>query len=80
MKKFGTRQEVWEEECTMTRGGLTKDDLVLSKSNRLVSKKKSIAARAAYQKFGFKKRQAAVPVQEEEPKKRRRRRKKKSDE
>ena len=73
MKRFGTRQEVWEGECTMTRGGLTKDDLILSKSNRLVSKKKSEAAKAAYEKFGFKKRAVPVP---EKPKRKRRRKKK----
>ena len=56
VKKFGTRQQVWDEECTMTRGGLSKDDLVLSKAGRIVSKKKSEAARASYQKFGFQKR------------------------
>ena len=39
VKKFGTRQQVWDEECTMTRGGLSKDDLVLSKAGRIVSKK-----------------------------------------
>jgi hypothetical protein len=60
----------------MTRGGLTKDDLVLSKSNRLVSKKKSEAARAAYAKFGFKKREAPKPEQPEKPKRKRRRKKK----
>ncbi len=89
MKRFGTRQEVWEGECTMTRGGLTKDDLILSKSNRLVSKKKSEAAKAAYAKFGFKKRapkeQKQVPKEQEQkqqqkqkqkPKRKRRRKKK----
>ena len=39
VKKFGTRQQVWDEECTMTRGGLAKNDLVLSKAGRIVSKK-----------------------------------------
>ena len=78
MKKFGSRQEVWDGECMMTRGGLTKENLVLSKSNRLVSKRKSEAARAAYQKFGFKKRVvAAEPEPEPEPEKRKRKRRKK---
>ena len=62
-RKFGTRSEVWEDSCSMTRGGLTKDDLMLSKTGRIVSKKKSEAARAAYNKFGFNKRQE----QPEEP-------------
>ena len=77
MKKFGSRQEVWNGECMMTRGGLTKENLVLSKSNRLVSKRKSEAARAAYQKFGFKKRVVAEPEPEPEPEKRKRKRRKK---
>ena len=79
VKKFGTRQEVWDGESSMTRGGLTKDDLVLSKTGRLVSRKKSEAARASYAKFGFKKR-APEPEPEEAPKKRRRRRRKKATE
>ena len=64
-----------------TRGGLTKDDLMVSKTGKIVSKKKSIAAAESYKKFGFKKR--AEPVEEkvdEEPPKKRRRRKKKKDE
>ena len=81
VKKFGTRQQVWDEECTMTRGGLSKDDLVLSKAGRIVSKKKSEAARASYQKFGFQKRARVQDEEKEEveekPKKRRRRKKKK---
>lgn len=52
-KKFGDRQGVWDGIATMTRGGLTKDDLVMSKTGRIVSKKKSEAARVAYEKFGF---------------------------
>jgi hypothetical protein len=71
-KKFGTRQDIWDGLATMTRGGLTKIDLVLSKTGRIVSKKKSDAARVAYEKFGFKKR--------EEPKKRKRKRRKQEEE
>ena len=62
----------------MTRGGLSKDDLMLSKTGRIVSKKKSEAAREAYTKFGFKKRQQEqAKEQEVEVKKPKRRRKKK---
>ena len=39
--KFGSRSEVWDESVNMTRGGLTKADLMLSKTGRIVSKKKS---------------------------------------
>ena len=66
-RKYGTRQEVYDGVSEMTRGGLKKDDLILSRG-KLVSKKKSEAAKASYAKYGFKKR--------DEPKPKRRRRKK----
>lgn len=65
-RKYGTRQEVYDGASEMTRGGLKKDDLLVSRG-KIVSKKKSEAAKASYAKYGFKKR---------EPKKRGRRRKK----
>ena len=81
MRKYGNRQDVYNGEAEKTRGGLTKDDLMLSKTGKIVSKKKSIAAAESYKKFGFKKRELE-PVeekQEEQPKKKRRRRKKKDE-
>ena len=81
MRKYGNRQDVFNGEAEKTRGGLTKDDLMLSKTGKIVSKKKSIAAAESYKKFGFKKRELE-PVeekQEEQPKKKRRRRKKKDE-
>ena len=77
-RKFGSRSEVWEESVTMTRGGLTKNDLMLSKTGRIVSRKKSEAAKAAYDKFGFNKREAEQATIEEPEKKPKRRRKKKA--
>ena len=80
-KKFGTRQEVFDGTADSTRGGLVKDDLMLSKNGKIVSKKKSMKALENYKKFGFKKRvkEEAKPVEAKpEPKKRRTRRKKKS--
>ena len=74
MRKYGTRSEVYNGECEKTRGGLTKDDLMLSKTGKIVSKKKSLAAAESYKKFGFKKREAEP--EPEEPKKKRRRKKK----
>ena len=71
MRKYGSRQEVWDGLCTMTRGRLSKDDLMMSKTNKIVSKKKSEAAKVSYEKFGFNKRKKP----EEAPKKKRRRRK-----
>jgi hypothetical protein len=77
-RKFGSRSEVWEESVTMTRGGLTKNDLMLSKTGRIVSRKKSEAAKAAYDKFGFNKRGEEAATIEEPEKKPKRRRKKKA--
>ena len=69
-RKYGTRQEVYDGASEMTRGGLKKDDLIVSRG-KIVSKKKSEAAKASYAKYGFKKRESSVPP----PKKRRRRKK-----
>ena len=85
MRKYGTRQEVYNLEAQKTRGGLTKADLMVSKTGKIVSKKKSMAAAESYKKFGFKKRQAEVEEKveekvDEEPKKKRRRRNKKKSE
>ena len=84
MKKYGSRENVWNGEAEKTRGGLTRDMLMLSKTGRIVSKKKSLAAAESYKKYGFKKREAATKEQKPEPaeevkpvepKKKRRRRK-----
>ena len=56
MKKYGDRQSVYDGQCKMTRGGLTKDDLLMSRNGKIVSKKKSDRAKEDYQKYGFKKR------------------------
>lgn len=82
MRKYGSRQDVFEGVCQMTRGGLTKDDLIF-KNGKLVSKKKSEAAKKAYEKYGFAKRKQPEPEPEAPPapkKKRRKRKSKKSDE
>ena len=77
-KKFGSRNDVYDGVAQCTRGGLTKEDLMLSKTGKIVSKKKSLAAAANYAKFGFKKREAMEKIEEApvEKKKRRRRKKK----
>lgn len=67
-RKYGSRQEVFDGLCQMTRGGLSKDDLMVSRG-RIVSKRKSDAAKASYAKYGFKKRE---PVEAPKPKRRRR--------
>ena len=80
-KKFGTRTEVYNDEAELTRGGLAKADLILSKSGKIVSKKKSMKALENYKKFGFKRRVKEEQKEEKKPeKKKRTRRKKKKDE
>ena len=88
MLKYGDRNSVWNNEAKQTRGGLTKEDLIMSKSGKIVSKKKSESARAWYEKNGGFKRKVVqetpepTPAPTEPPKKKRkyRRRKKKKDE
>ena len=84
VKRYGTRNDVFEGLAEKTRGGLTRDDLMLSKTGKIVSKKKSLAAKASYEKYGFSKRLEKVEeepvVEEEKPKKKKRRRKKKDSE
>ena len=70
-RRYGTREEVFQGEAAMTRGGLKKADLMISRTGRLVSRKKSEQAKKNYKQYGFKKR-----VVKEEPKKKRRKRKK----
>ena len=82
MLKYGDRNSVWNGQAKQTRGGLTKDDLIMSKSGKIVSKKKSESARALYQKNGgFRNKVVKTPEpvkqQPVEPPKKRRRRKKK---
>jgi len=84
VKRYGTRSDVFEGLAEKTRGGLGRDDLMISKTGKIVSKKKSMAAKASYDKFGFSKRverqeDKRVEPQEEKPKKKRRRRKKDSE-
>ena len=76
-RKYGSRQDVFELGIAeMTRGGLRKDDLMLSRTGKIVSIKKSKQAKDNYAQFGFKKRVALEPEETDEPKKKRRRRKK----
>jgi hypothetical protein len=39
---FGSREAVWNETAYKTRGGLTKNDLILNREGNIVSKRKSI--------------------------------------
>ena len=56
-RRYGSRYEVFDSETAeQTRGGL-KEDLMLSRTGKIVSKKKSLAAKALYEQYGFKKRE-----------------------
>ena len=72
-RRFGTRDEVWNGQAEKTRGGLTKDKLMLSRTGRLVSKLKSEQAKQNYAKYGFAKR----VVEEKKPKAKRKVKRKK---
>ena len=76
-RRYGTRYEVFDAETALqTRGGLKKEDLMLSRTGKIVSKKKSLAAKALYSQYGFNKRTKAEPAPEKKPKKQRKRKKK----
>lgn len=49
----GQRRQVWEGRAQKTRGGLTKADLKVSKSGKIVSKAKSSAGRKMYKANGL---------------------------
>ena len=65
VKKFGTRSEVLDGLALSTRGGLKADDLMVNRSGKIVSKRKSELAKKTYAQFGFKKREA--PKEETKP-------------
>ena len=73
-RRYGSRYEVFDTETAeQTRGGLKKEDLMLSRTGKIVSKKKSLAAKALYDQYGFQKRTKPEP----EKKKKKTRKKKK---
>ena len=78
VKKFGTRSEVYDELAERTRGGLAKADLIVSRTGKIVSKKKSEMARKSFLEFGFKKRLKLKAEEKPAPKKRTRKRRRKS--
>ena len=77
-RKYGTRSEVWEGIAQQTRGRLKRENLVISRNGRIVSKRKSEMAKKTYLEHKFAKRTKPEPEPEAEaPKRKRRRRKKK---
>ena len=76
-RRYGSRYEVFDTETAeQTRGGLKKEDLMLSRTGKIVSKKKSLAAKALYEQYGFQKR--AKPEPEKKKKKPKKKKKKAS--
>ena len=74
-RRYGSRYEVFDTQTAFqTRGGLKKEDLMLSRTGKIVSKKKSEAAKKLYQEFGFNKRTKPKP----KPKAKKSRKKRKS--
>ena len=72
-RRYGSRYEVFDAETAeQTRGGLKKEDLMLSRSGKIVSKKKSEAAKALYAQYGFNKRPKVKkpPAKGKKPRKR----------
>ena len=58
-RRYGSRSEVFDSETAeMTRGGLRKADLILSRTGKIVSKRKSESAKKIYDEYGFNKRVA----------------------
>ena len=49
IKARGTRKEVWEGTAMHTGGGLSKDDLFLNKTGKIVSRRQSEVAKARRQ-------------------------------
>jgi len=75
-RKYGTRDEVFSlGTAELTRGGLRKADLALSRTGKIVSRKKQESARANYEKYGFAKRVAEVAPEKKKWKKRRKKKK-----
>ena len=54
-KKWGSKSEVWSGDAFMTRGHLQVDELCLNARRQVVSKRKSVASKARYEKQGFSK-------------------------
>ena len=76
-RRYGSRYEVFDAETALqTRGGLKKEDLMLSRTGKIVSRKKSLAAKALYSQSGVSKRPKKEEPKKKSPPKRRTRKKK----
>ena len=74
-RRYGSRYEVFDTQTALqTRGGLKKEDLMLSRTGKIVSKKKSLAAKKLYEEYGFSKRtkpKKKTPPKGKKPRKKR---------
>lgn len=50
IKAIGTREQVFNGICRSTKGGLMKDGLILDKNGKIISKRKSEASRAMFER------------------------------
>ena len=68
-RRYGSRYEVFDTQTALqTRGGLKREDLMLSRTGKIVSKKKSQAAKKLYEEYGFSKRTKPKPKKKSPPK------------
>ena len=74
-RRYGSRYEVFDTQTALqTRGGLKKEDLMLSRTGKIVSRKKSLAAKKLYEEYGFSKRikpKKKTPPKAKKPRKKR---------
>ena len=65
MKRRGTKHDVYHGRALKTAGGLTRSDLTLNKTGKVVSKRQSEAGKKrgteALRKYRFKKKDAKEP-------------------
>jgi len=66
VRRFGTRQEVWDEVCFQTAGKLKKDDLD-QKGSRIISKKRSELGKKRFSEKNPFKKQAVQDEKVSEP-------------
>ena len=66
VRRFGTRQEVWDEVCFQTAGKLIKDDLD-QKGSRIISKKRSELGKKRFSEKNPFKKQAVQDEKVSEP-------------
>ena len=54
VKRIGSKAQVWHQTALQTSGGLKKEDLMMNKRGRIVSKKKHVLGQAAFKRNNLK--------------------------